>query len=52
MQKPQSMGRLLQFKYQNIEIKIKKIISDLKEASLLHKTGISFFWVTKININL
>ena len=28
------------------------IISGSKEAFLLHKTGIPFFWVTKINIDL
>ena len=52
MQKPQSMWWLLQFINQNIEIKNKKIISGLKEAPLLHKTGIPFFWVTRMDIDL
>ena len=29
-----------------------KIIFGLKEASLLNKTGISFFWITRIEIDL
>ena len=32
--------------------KNKKILSGIKEAPLLHKTEISFFWVTRMNIDL
>ena len=28
------------------------ILSGLKEAALLHKTGIPFFWVRRIDIDL
>ena len=52
MQKLQSMWWLFQFIKQNIEIKNKKIISGIKEASLLHKTGIPFSWVTRMDIDL
>ena len=52
MQKSQSMWRLLWLINQNTEIKNKKLLSDIKEAPLLHKTGIPFFWITVMDIDL
>ena len=59
MQKPQSMWWLLSFINTNIEIKNKKIactqdymwfICGLKDPPFLHKTGIAFFWVKRMDI--
>ena len=51
MQKLQYMCVLLQLIQQNIEMN-KKIISGIKEILFLNKTGILFFLVSGMNIDL